>query len=275
MVEDNNLVEKAGVETPVVDEPFEGVETAKPDEAPKNEASKPDETANGETEAKDDAGEDDAGKPKRNGSSRKAEKVRILEAENARLARELEAMRANPLKAPTLEDFGWDNDKFEAAKTDYAAEKVARRVQEQMAENQAVSLQRERAELILSSHAERETEARQKIADYDATIAKGRQALRGVDLGLLDQVMLESEKSALLLHHLASRPEEAVELSRLPPVQMARRIGQLEARLSYPTARTETKAPPPVQGLRGGAVPNRQFSPNMSGEEYAKWREGK
>lgn len=268
----NDLIEGAGIDLPVVEKQFEGNNPAENAETePKKETpAKAETAAEGDTQS-EDAGSNAGSEGRKPGSVRSRERVRSLEAQVLQLRRELETERGEKLKAPTLEQFEYDSDKFDAAKAEFQAEVTARRVRQALVEDRAGSLEAERFQAIQDDHLARIQEARAKITDYDEVLKKGSE-IRFPDQESqqrLNSAIIESEKSDLLLYHLASRPEVALELSQMSPVQMARRIGQIEARLSYPNARTETKAPPPVSGLRGGAVPSKDPD-SMSHEDFKR-----
>lgn len=68
----------------------------------------------------------------------------------------------------------------------------------------------------------------------------------GVDEKAL-RVIVDSDMPHKVLYHLGSNPDEAADILSLPPVQMARAIGKLEARLSAPKSPPKTStAPDPV-----------------------------
>lgn len=263
MNEDDILSPDAGADVPADGQTSEA--TAKANEAAAN-ANK-DETASPDTGAKDegDAGGDEPAGEKKSkpGSVKLKEKVQRLE-------REIEDLRSRQTgttteNIPKLEDFDFDYDKFEVAKAVYVAKQVAEQTKAQTTEERVGSLENERAAAIIGAHEARIAEAKDRIPEFDKVIASAGKIPATPDL---NRAVLESDKSALLLHHLSSRPQEVAELNQMTPVQLARRIGQIEARLSYPTARTQSNAPPPVGGLRGGSAPN--FDPATASHEDMK-----
>lgn len=263
MIEDDNLTPEAGADVQAEGQASETAAKATEADATVNK----DETASPDTGAKDegDAGGDEAAGAKKSkpGSVKLKEKVERLE-------REIETLRAakpkaEPTAIPKLEDFEFDTDKYEAAKAVYAAQQVADRIKAQTTDERVGSLESERAAAIMGAHEARVAEAKERIPEFDKVLAKAGSLPATPDL---NRAVLESDKSALLLHHLATRPEEVAALNQMTPVQLARRIGQIEARLSYPTARTQSNAPPPVGGLRGGSAPS--FDPATASHEEMK-----
>lgn len=228
-----------------------------------------DDAANGDdAEASDGDGEadtkdEDAAAPKKlSGAQRAARKIERLEAELAELrerrpaaaagdAKSLDAAIAAEIGGPPDEKDFPDFLAFERALTAYETEKriVARELKKEAAKSE--TLQRARLTEVVEAHNERldELEARlpgvkAKLAASDAQVARH-----------VGELIIESDKSALLQVHLATKPDELAKLNRMSPVAAAREIGRLEARLALPKPRTETRAPAPVRAPRGGATP--------------------
>lgn len=62
------------------------------------------------------------------------------------------------------------------------------------------------------------------------------------------EALLETEASVELVMYLDSEPDEAAELANLSPVQLGRRLGKLEAKISDGKTKT-SKAPPPIEPI--------------------------
>lgn len=263
MTEDDNLNGVAG--EPAGDNVEASEATAT--EAKKDETTPP---AQVETDGKASAGEPAGEEPKKpSGSARKAERIRELEA---RLA-ELEARAAKPAEQtapPKLDDFpDWDT--HQAALIEYAARKALAETSRTAAAEELSSVREETLREQLSAHEARVADARQRIPDYDKKLAEFRTAGHAPPTQEVVAMLIESDKSELLAYHLATRPDLVRELNRMPLPSAARRIGQIEARLSYPSPKTQSEAPPPMAGLRGGASPNKPLA-EMSYEEYRRAR---
>ena len=86
-------------------------------------------------------------------------------------------------------------------------------------------------------------------------------------------VILSSDVGPALAYHLASNPAEAARIGNLPPLFAAREMGRLEAKLSAPKARTETKAPPPVKPVRPNSGSAQKSPGEMTPDEYRAYRE--
>lgn len=109
------------------------------------------------------------------------------------------------------------------------------------------------------------------FADFD-------DAMDGLKMAGLNEsslrVLVEAEEPAKVLHYLGTHPEEAEQLFGLPPVAMARKLGQIEARMSAPKPSIKpSNAPDPVKPLaaKSGGDPN-ALSDDLSDDEWLKRR---
>ncbi len=224
----------------------------------------------------DDAG-DDEDKPRR-ASRRDREKRRnaaIMAERDALAARVAEYERGGKQPErddrPKEADFGGDYAAFERAQTAYEVRQAIR--EERALDDQAKANERKSAERRekLDAFDDSEDELRERVADYDKVMKQA------VNDGLrfaphLHDLILDSNKSAHLAYYLAGKPEKARALNAMSPLQAAREIGQIEARLSLPTAAKSTKAPPPRSAPSGGAA----AAPDpgkMSMEDYIAYRQ--
>jgi hypothetical protein len=85
--------------------------------------------------------------------------------------------------------------------------------------------------------------------------------------GHVAELILDSDKSALLALHIAETPSKLEELNGMSEARAAREIGRLEAKLSLPKPKTATKAPAPLGTVRGAATaanPDAQLSSWLS-----------
>jgi hypothetical protein len=226
----------------------------------------------GKTEdAGDDAGSEDKpedgkvedeDKPKKklSGSERLKRRLAAVEAENAALrsrsgdgevnAGELERRIGKP---PKEDDFKGDYLAYERALTAYELDKrqVTREMRGEIDRaNQArVDRRREASE----DHLERVEEFKTKVKDYDETL----KSAAGIKVSpLIEELILDSDKSAHLVYHLAKNPDRIARLNDMSEREAAREIGRIESRLSLPNPKTATQAPPPVKSVKGGASPS-------------------
>jgi hypothetical protein len=273
MIEDDNLNGIAGEPAGDTVNPSEANEAtkvateAKKDSQPDTKAG--DDAANPEG---DGAGEP-AGDKKPSGAQRNKEKLARAE-DRARAAEEraaaLQAKLAEVEKRaiPKLEDFpDWD-----AHQAATQSEVIDRTLTKREAEFAAQEAKEARQALIaeaVAAHRAREAEARQRIPDYDAKLAEYRGPMPS---DFVQELMFQSDKSELFLLHIAKDADLVRDLNRMPPVEAARRIGQIEARLSYPTPKTATNAPPPMGTLKGAASATPDPS-KMNFLEFKAYRE--
>lgn len=82
------------------------------------------------------------------------------------------------------------------------------------------------------------------------------------------ELIIDSDQSAALVHHMANNPSEAYRINKLSPTQQAYEIAKLEARLTAPPVRRVSQAPAPVQTVSGGAGSNAQDLGSLSMPDY-------
>lgn len=233
----------------------EGIEAATPGTEQAEAAAAP------QPEAPKGEGEDEAPKPKkRTGIERMRDQIARLQAENASLrsaptgagADRSAAVEREIGAAPKEADFE-DYAAFEDAKADYRIRKALAEQRHAERESQA-STHAEQAKVEkFEAFQDRQDEAREKISDYDAVItgAKDREVKPHVG-----DLVIESEKGALLAYYLAKNPEKLAELNRLSPLQAAKAIGALEHRLTLAKPNRTPSAPAPAKPVSGAAAPS-------------------
>jgi hypothetical protein len=169
----------------------------------------------------------------------------------------------------TLADFAYDESKYQAylfqqARADAvkAAEEVLSRKQTETARFQTVT-----------AHKEREAEFAKKVPDYFEV------AHYAPITDSMAEIVMESEMSAELAYHLGKNRQVALNLSRLTPLQQAREIGRIEAKLAAkPTPPATSNAPPPAPKIGGasdagtGAKPDAPDSDKLSDAEWTRRR---
>lgn len=254
------------IENEIVEEASQDTETETTDETDGETEGETDEKAEDDSDAKDDEEGDKPAKLSR--SQRMRRQVEALRAENAELARRLTGGQKD-VAAPKFEEFNGDYDAYDAARIKWAATEAIREASrshdEQRLEQSTTELQ---AETLREFQASQES-ARKALKDFDAVVGKASNMRVAPHLG---QAILESDKAGLLQYHLATRPELVHELNSSSPIEVARRIGRLEARLSLPTPKTTTQAPPPPAAVKGGSAVS---SPDADIEGYLSKKYGK
>jgi len=169
----------------------------------------------------------------------------------------------------TLADFAYDESKYQAylfkqaeSRAVAAAEAVLTKKQTETARFQTVT-----------AHKEREAEFAKKVPDYFEV------AHYAPITESMAEIIMDSDNSAELAYHLGKNRQVALNLSRLPPLQQAREIGRIEAKLAAkPTAAQVSGAPPPAPRLEnagnpgGSAKPDAPESDKLSDLEWARLR---
>lgn len=92
----------------------------------------------------------------------------------------------------------------------------------------------------------------------------------------LGEAILESDIGHKLLHHIGTHPTEAQRLMAMTPLQQARAIGLLEAKLSAEPAVTKpavSNAPPPVKPVGSRAPSSNELSESDDIETWMKKRQ--
>jgi len=142
------------------------------------------------------------------------------------------------LQVPTPEQHGFDDTKYQAALTDYNRS-VAR--SEAITAYKAERAQ-EQQQTKAAEFRKRETDFMAKTPDYREKVYSQATPISQATAELL----ADSDDGPAVAYYLANNLEVAHQIYDLPPVQAAREIGRIEARLAQPTPKPNlTKAPPP------------------------------
>ena len=145
---------------------------------------------------------------------------------------------------PTLRDYDYDDEKFEAALEAWHDRKL--KVSAQEAEK---AKQNKAVQDAWNAKVEAYNKARTalKVKDYDEVAANAGEVLNATQQGI---IVAGSENPALVVYALGKNPKKAAELSKIQdPVQFAFAIAKLEGQLKVSNKRT---APPPEKVLTAG-----------------------
>ena len=145
---------------------------------------------------------------------------------------------------PTLREFDYDDEKFEAAIEAWHDRKL--KVSAQEAEK---TKQNKATQDAWNAKVEAYNKARTalKVKDYDEVAANAGEVLNATQQGI---IVAGSENPALVVYALGKNPKKAAELSKIQdPVQFAFAIAKLEGQLKVSSKRT---APPPENVLTAG-----------------------
>lgn len=257
----------------------EGARPAGQDDA-ENAARGPDGAAGGGEQPAEDG---EASRSKQRREQRKAEIQRLRDSEAQALARaqelerELEKIRTKTAgDAPRRDKFD-DPDDYIAARAAWEvrtgqARETEAEAQERLraAEDARKTASTEHLRAAQAHYAEQATEARTRYADFDTVVNDPTVPISQK----LAEMIVMSDTPADLVYSIAGNRPLAAQLSALSisnPVEAARHLGRLEASLTAPQARIETRAPPPITPVRGKAGAQKDPA-DMSPAEFAAWR---
>ena len=214
---------------------------------------------------------------------RKADRQRLkqelLEAtENERKAKErLERIReasqsAQPPKVDAFDDY---NDYLiaMAAHQSVAAldKRQASEVEEEAASHKArvEAIEKQRQTELAEAWSEQVAEARTKYADFDKVVQDSSLPITAD----MVQVITSSDLGADIAYHLGTHREEAARISQMEPLDMARALGAIEARLSLPKPKMNSDTPEPISPVKPKASARTKDPEKMTFAEYNAWRE--
>ncbi len=197
------------------------------------------------------------------------EAERAAKAAEARASRILEAGKV--IEAPKESDFT-DYTEFVAAKAvwDYgrkAAERDAGQITEEAkaAKARADAIRAEEDRVRKMAWAEQVAQAKSRYADFEQV------AYTAPIADHIAEIVMQSEDAADVAYYLGQNRELSLSLSRMSPLEAAREIGRIEAKLSLPPPKTKTSAPDPISPVRGPAAAGKDPSA-MNQAEYNAWR---
>lgn len=222
----------------------------------------------GEQPQADDDAETEEGqerKPRRSRSDRYKSRIASQAARIAELEAQLSGRPDKDApKPPKLEDFNYDQQAYEDARLAFNTEQaVSKAISETRKQDSESKLREARAELVEEFN-EGVAAIKERITDYDQVMESCKVDLRRDVADLI----LSSEKGPHLAYELAKNNGAKLrEIQSLPPVEAARAIGRIEARLSLPQPKKQTQAPTPIRPPVGGATPNRNIASIAASED--------
>ena len=176
------------------------------------------------------------------------------------------------LKLPTLEEFGYDEPKYQAALLEYADKRAEAVVERRLSEAEKQRAEQARVESFVT----RQKEFAKQTPDFEDKV------LRDPTLPIthaMREVIIDSPAGPELAYYLADNREAAQAIAALPPHLAALEMGRIEGRLSaLKEVKTRpvpvvSKAPPPPPRVEDVNVPVSKDPSQMSDAEFAKWRE--
>ncbi len=228
-------------------------------------------------EQQSEAEQADGAKKRPSGSARLKARLQRLTRENEELRRALAPPApAYPgddrdLVPPREQDFRHDYFAYERALQDYRVRKAIRDEHRRISAHQEQQRAAHEHRARFSAYNDRLDDVKDRIPDFD-TVMQGSKgvAIRDDVLGLI----LGDSKGPLIAYHLAKNPDKVDALNGMHPIEAAREIGSLSARIRGPMAKKATSAPPPPSRPSGGAVPRGKNYADMSMDEYVRARAG-
>jgi hypothetical protein len=251
--------------------PYEGRNEATTDDAEQAEAPADAEDA----ETKPDATTGDKAPTAEDEKSRSAKRrekrqeyVADLQERTQRAEAALAAITADDAtNAEPKESEFTDWAEFIAAKAVWASNRNHTTRQTKAMQAERDSMQAESAAMRRAAWTEQVEAAKAVYADFEAVAFAGDVPLSKT----MEDVILSSNQGADVAYFLGVNRSEAARISRMQPLDAARALGRIEAKISAPPARTSTKAPAPIRPVnpRGGTA---EASPDrMTTAQYEKW----
>lgn len=162
----------------------------------------------------------------------------------AKLNQESAPKANDPGKKPTLEDFDYDAEKFEASLAQWFERK--RQADEQAAKVQA-DIEKQQQEWQAKLEGYGKAKAELKVRDYDDAEGIVQESFNTTQQGVILQ---GADNPALLVYALGKNPKKAKELASISdPVKFAFAIAKLETQLKVTNRKA---APPPEKTIQGG-----------------------
>jgi hypothetical protein len=206
-----------------------------------------------------------------------AERDRIYaELESARQPRHAPQQPAGDIpKPPTLEDFNYDEARYQDAKDKYVADLAVRRVYDEVARSQDVQAQQAEADRKRQAgqrFREKAEAAAERYEHLDDAMEAFHKGGISVSVPMIEFVYEHAEDGPAIVHHLYANQELAEKIAKLSPLAAARELARLEASLPKPQPRNISNAPKPPVVPKGGAEPPTRDLENMSMADFAALR---
>lgn len=263
--------------------PEAGDEAVREDQTSQSEATENTEGQDQDQPAEPDQGKDeDTSRSKARRERRKAELQRLREEaeqasrEKARAEARREKIKADAEKSstPPKEDGFQDYNEYLMALGAYQAarawdERQSREIDQQIGEydQRLTEVQQQQDREVAEEWAAQVTEARTRYADFDKIVNDPSLPIAQH----VAQMVAGSDQGADVAYYLGTHRQEAARISQLPPLEAARALGAIEARLSLPKPKTTTETPDPIDPVKPKATASKDPS-KMTMAEYRKWR---
>lgn len=177
-------------------------------------------------------------------------------------------------KLPTLDEYGYDEVKYQAALLEYADRRA-----EAVVERRLTEAEKQRAEQTrMESFVTRQKEFAKATPDFEDKVL--RDPTLPITSAMRD-VIVDSPAGPELAYYLASNRQAAEQIAALPPHLAALEMGRIEGRLSaLKEVKTRpvpvvSKAPPPPPKVEEAdvAVDRNYYDESTSIKDWMRWRE--
>lgn len=181
---------------------------------------------------------------------------------------------ADQSKKPESKDFEHHEQYVEALAGWMADQKVEQKLTEREAKEREKSIRAEEKRQF-DAHQARLQEFKKSHDDFDEVLEDAKDIPLSITV---KEAILSSDNGPELMYALAQEPEEFRRISALPPIQAARALGILEAKLAgapQEKKKIETKttqAPKPMREVGSRAGNPKTIYDDLPYEEYAKMR---
>ncbi|MCP5017144.1 MAG: hypothetical protein GY938_18010 [Ketobacter sp.] len=171
-------------------------------------------------------------------------------------------------QVPRLEDFDYDDAKYQDAVINYRVNAAISKVETERNRKAA----EDRSTAVMQTFNTRSAQYAAQNPEYDDL----EKSSAGINWNSgLSAAILNSEVGPSVHHHLLANPEELDRINSLDPVMSAVEVGRLEAKLSANKSAVKlTNAPPPPDISTGGSASADKDPSKMSQKEYEEWRFG-
>lgn len=168
---------------------------------------------------------------------------------------------------PTLEQFEFDEDKYQDALMDYRVN-AAIKVRDDANDKQRKEVQQRKYLQDYQTRVDNINQLGVKAhEDYVAKVVENS----GLKITpLMADIISQSENGHNIAYHLGSNLEEAATIAQMPPHLQAAAIGRLEAKLGATPTKVTTKAPQPITPVGGGGGQATVDDDSLTDEEWGK-----
>lgn len=170
---------------------------------------------------------------------------------------------------PTLEGCEFDQERYTDELTDWKLDtREAQRTQD-AAKTTRESDQRSAQQQFTEGVTEANRKGNEKYPDYQERL----DALPGDVLHVgLAYALLETKEPADVAYYLATNPEEAARIAKLPQAKMLAEVIRLEAKAIVPVPeKKKTNAPPPVKPVGGNETAGAEPDAKKDPKAWIKW----